>query len=291
MINSDDLFCREFVAMMRGLKGIHGNMSVLDVPIPDELKNKCFVLNAHQVYIDGIETEYYSNLNRGIHIMLSKPSLLRRKFDHTGQFIKNQDGSYKTEEVPVHHGMVAIASDRAIGVKTKFKSKEGFTYVDYIEDTSHGTRERKFLYIVPKKYCYRVNQVALVVSTNKLQRKFYSGVNIALTNGSILYIYVIPYSPTMARQAFRVLATGTSPEELFGLAGELYKYWVQSGFAFNPAACECFGSSSPRNNMAYEEFPGQLDTYSLYKEVNLVGEKDTNMDMFNYTNDLEESEE
>ena len=187
--------------------------------------------------------------------------------------------------------MVAIASSVQIGVKTKFKSKEGFMYVDYIEDVSRGRRERKYLYIVPKKYCFRVNQLALVVSTNKLQRKSYSGISMALTNGNTLFMYVIPYTPTKSNQAYRVLATGTSPEELFELAGELYKYWVSSGLAFNPKACECWGSSNPRNNMAFEEFPGQLDTYNLYKEVNLEGEKDTDMSCFEYTDDLKESED
>lgn len=263
----DDIFFNEFTQMMRQLKSINGNVSLSDIPLSDDLAKKCVVLNKQLVRIKGITDEVYSGLNDTTAILWVKPNLARRKYDSAGKFIQ-KDGKYVFEEVDVPHECVAIISDKQLGVKTKYKPVEKFVYVDFLTKDGDDNK-RKYIYIVPRKYCFKVTQTALIVSHNKMTRAFYSGVSVSCQNGNILFLYVIPFMPSSTQKAFRVLATGTDPNSLFNLAGEIFKYWVNVGYAFNPMECEMLDCTKGRSNMAFESFAGRIDLYSEYSDKSL----------------------
>ena len=245
-MTADELFQKEFQAMMRQLRAENGNMSLSDIPLSAELAKRCFVLKQDMVYICNIDDEYYGRLNGEEAILLSRPSLKRRMYDSKGEFVK-KDGVVQYKEVDVPNNCLAVVSQRPIGLKTKYKPKEQFIYVDYIQNDKDPSAPRKFIYILPRKYLYRVNMSALVISQNKMTRAFYSGVAISCTNGNVLFMYVIPYKHSLAEKAYRVLATGTDPSKLMELSRDIFVHWVNVGFAFNPQGCEVLESTSGRS--------------------------------------------
>ena len=107
MQNLDDIFYGEFAQMMRQMKGLHGNISLSDIPLSEELAKRCKVVNKQLVHIRGISDEIYSGLNDTTAILWVRPNLQRRKFDSTGKFIE-KDGNYVFEEVDVPHDCVAV---------------------------------------------------------------------------------------------------------------------------------------------------------------------------------------
>lgn len=288
MYNLDDLFLKEFNSMMRQLKGINGNMNILELELPHEVTENYFIESHDKVFINNITDEYYSRLNGSVAHVWSRPDLKRRKFDSKGNYIKDKNGNYVLEDITLPHSCLAIVSDRPIGVKTKYKPKEDFIYVDVIPWKLGNKSVKRFVYVVPRKYCHKVNQSAVVVSLNKMTRDFYSGFSAALVNGSTVFVYVIPYKPSTAHHAYRVLVTGDNPENLFEVAYKIYKHWIDTGKAFNPDACEIPMSERGRENAAKEDFVGMLDSYQYYLESTMDKNVES-LDSFDYDDNVEET--
>lgn len=261
MASLDEIFYREFNQMMYQLKGMSQAIGLYDIPLPSD-KSSMFMVDKHSIVaISGIEDEYFSGLNNTECMLWSGGTLSRRKFDYKGEFIKNKDGKYVLEQVTLPHDCVAVLSDKKLGVPTKYKAKESFIYVDFIAKKD-DKRVVKYIYIVPKKYCYKVNQTALVLSWNKL-RVYYQGIGLSLMNGSTLYVYIIPYKPSSVQHNYRVLCTKTSDnysEEL----SLLRDYWVSKSVMFNPNICVLMDVVKGRNNMAVEVYNGVLDIYERF---------------------------
>lgn len=288
MTNLDDLFLKEFTLMMRQLKGINGNMNLLDLKVPQEVSDKYIIETHEKVFVDSISDEFYSRLNGSVAHVWSRPDLKRRKFDSKGNFIKDKNGNYVLEDVTLPHSCLALVSDRAIGVKTKYKPKEDFVYVDIVPWKLGNQTVKRYVYIVPRKYCHKVNQTAIAISLNKMTREFYSGFSAALVNGSTVFVYVMPYKPSTAHRAYRVLATGDNPEALFEAAYNIYKHWIDTGVAFNPDACEIPMSDRGRDNAAKEDLVGLLDSYQFYQE-NTMDKNVESLDTFNYDDNAEDA--
>lgn len=261
MPSLEEIFYKEFNQMMSQRKAQSDVINLYDLAVPDIIARNTVSMN-EKVYITGITDEYYSKLNDTEAIMLSRPILKRRKFDYKGDFIKKDD-NFVFEDVDVHNGCVAIVSSERLGVPLKYKPKDDFYYVDVIsKQKSDGTTDIRYIYILPKKYCYKINQVALVVSLNKM-RVYYNGLGMALQNGNVIYLYTIPYKPSKSEHSYRCLGTKTSidfSEELQALRD----FWTKNRVLFDYASCELFEGIHGKSNVAYEVFPQVLEGYIRY---------------------------
>jgi hypothetical protein len=259
---------------MYQLKGTTGYIDLSDIPLPPECEGRFFIETRNKIFLGNIIEEYYSKLAGTEALYWGTSALKRRKFDYKGEFMKDKDGKYILQDVTCPNNCMAVISELSIGVPNKFKSKEGFRYVDMITKTlDDGTKLHRYVYIVPKKYCYKMEQTALVLSWNKL-RRYYSGVAISLQNGHTLYVYIIPYKPTAQNHNYRVLHCKTSidySEEL----QMLRDFWVQNGIMFNPDDCQLYDYVKGRENMAVQQLNGVIDDYQRFDITKTMGDEDT----------------
>lgn len=273
MASLDEIFFKEFNAMMYQRKGMTGQVNLNDIPLPPGAEKHLFVETRDKVRIVGISEEYFAKLDGTEALLWGRKQLYRRKFDYKGEFMRGKDGKYILQEVPCPTECVAVISKESIGVPNAFKSKEQSCYVDMISrKTATGTIHR-FVYIVPKKYCYKVKQTALVLSWNKL-RRFYQGIGLSLTNGSILYMYVIPYNPNSTVHNYRVLHCKTSVDYTQEIT-VIKNFWVGNGIMFNPADCQLLDFVKGRENMAYFNLDSTEDMYEVFDATKPLGTEDT----------------
>lgn len=225
----DLIFAKEFKAMAQQRVAYSGAINLYDLPLPKDFRSGASSMK--KVLLRGIREEYYSKLNNVECLHWTRPNLKRRKFGSDGQILTDSNGKAITVDVPLPNGCAAIATDVKLGVPLKFKSKEGFDYVDCItKPRPDGSVERKYIYIIPKKYCYSINQLALVLSLNKL-RSFYFGQEMVLQSGHTVYLYVVPYRPGGNEKPYRVLCTKT--RNAFGAEVDaIMRFWLQSNILF-----------------------------------------------------------
>lgn len=219
MATLDDIFKREFNQTRNNLKG---RVSIFDLGL------KPTALPKQDLYtVKGIELEHYSNLNdtnvmlvpRGVEL---KQRLMKAKGEKG--FRTDREGNVRTVTVAVPKGSVAVISTKAIGVPYSFRS-DGFSYVDYME----VGKSRKYIYIIPSIYLYKVNLNALALSTKKM--KAYSGVSVKTWNLGILNICVIPYKPNRSYENTVILTVKQGldfTKEVNSLIGSLVKLGVIS---------------------------------------------------------------
>lgn len=219
----DELFAKEFRATSQQRAGISGALSLYSLPLPESFSGK--VEMTRKVIVNGINDQYYSKLNKTECIHWTKPNLRRRRFGSDGQYIKGADGKVIADAVTLPQNCAAVVSTTRLAVPLKYKPKEAFDYVDFMsKKRPDGSVERRFVYIVPKCYCYAVNQLALVLSLNKL-RTFYYGQAMVLQSGHTVYMYVIPFKPSTVERSYRILKTKTRND--FGAEiDEIMKYWL-----------------------------------------------------------------
>lgn len=261
MASLDEIFYKEFIAMMAQRKGESGVLNLEDIPLPDGLN--FFVEHREKAIVSGINDQYYGKLNNEVTLLWGTKALNRRKFDNKGTFLTDKDGKYILEPVPCPQECSAIISDRTIGVPYKYKCEEPFQYVDMVQrKNSDGSIQTKYVYIVPRKYLFKVNQTALVFSWTKL-RVFYSGVALSLTNGHVLFVYIIPYKPTNVMHNYRVIHCKTSSDYSEELSA-LRDFWVRTKYMFNPNDCQILDIVKGRENMAYLPIDGVLDMYEMF---------------------------
>ena len=263
MASLDEIFYKEFTQMMLKLKGLSGYQNLTDIALPPQASGRFLIEKHEKVAIANISDEFYSKLNNTEALLWNKGALNRRKFDHKGEFIKDKDGNYVLEDVVCPHECAAIISPVRLGVKNKYKAKEHFEYVDFVQkkDQSGNTMQR-FVYIVPKKYLYKLNQTALVLSWNKL-RVFYSGIALSLQNGHVLYMYIIPYKPSSVNHNYRVLHCKTS-DDYSAEINMVKDFWISNNIMFNPEVCQLTDIVKGRDNMAYLRLDGVLDMYERF---------------------------
>lgn len=277
MVDLDTMWCREFVQMMNQRKAQNPDFNINEIPLPEGV---CMEPEAFdKVLIRGISEEYYSKLNNTEARIWNGGALYRRKYDYKGEYIRNKDGNYETTHVPVPNDCIAVMSDVKIGVPNKFKSDEPFEYVDALTRTKDdGTLDfHTFVYIIPRKYCYKLSQTALVIGIDKL-RNYYEGVSVATVQGYYLNIYIIPYKPTRkVYTRYRVLTTKTSIDYRVEIQA-IMNYWLNSGFIFNPSFCETESGYKGRENMAVEHFPIVLEEYIRYDENKSMSIHEDDMD-------------
>lgn len=216
------------------------------------------------VHIRGISEEYYDKLNE-TKAEIWTGDILRRKFGivdvHTKEigFLKDK----KTGEVIIEKlsrgGSVAILSHESINVPyyvTKGKQhikytpkEEGFDYIDYIEEEGI----RKYLYLIPKSYCYKCRQTALVLAENKGSFNFYYGRRLPFRIGDYFRLLVIPYKPsdTNRIRGCRYITTKCSLDYEM-LMKQLEMYWIQNGIVFNPQDCQIAPEIAPNRSPFFD---------------------------------------
>lgn len=278
MKSAEQIFVQEFKQMQAQLRASNPMFDMYSLEIPKESLGN--IVTRDMVYIKGIPEEYYDKLNNTEAMIWSHGKLCRRTFDYKGEYIKDDNGNYVTKDVTLPHECIAVISTVKIGVPVKFKPKQAFDFVDCITRTlPDGTKETCYVYIVPRKYCYKLNQTALVMSMNKL-RTYYSGACFALRNGYSLYLYVVPYRPTTNRaKSYRVLATKTDIDYSTEI-GYLMNYWLSKGVLYPPQMCELYEGLEGKNSVAVEEFASSIEEYVRYNPEKNLAKIDTLNEMW-----------
>lgn len=244
----DELFAREFRAMAQQRVALSGALSLYSIPLPVSFSGK--VENVKKVIINGVRDEYYSKLNGIECVHWTKPNLRRRRFGSDGKYIYGADGKVITDSVTLPQSCAAVATNVRIAVPLKYKPKEAFDYVDFASRLNpDGSKERRYVYIVPKNYCYAVNQLALVLSLNKL-RSFYYGQEMVFQSGHTVYLYVIPFRPSSIEHSYRVLKTKTR-NDFSAEIDELMKLWMQANILFPVELTNLSEPVKGRMNVAY----------------------------------------
>ena len=278
-MTNEELFFKEFNAMVLALRAYNGPVNIYNIPLPDIN----FHRELHEIaYIQGIETEYYKKLNESKALIWKEGKLKRRKFDYLGKYMTDSEGNVITEEVTLPQDCIAVVSEIQIGVPYKFKTDEPFAYVDMVK------RDDKiyYVYIIPKKYCYKVNQTALVINTNKM-RIYYQGIGLVLKNGTVIYLYVIPYKPTQKERGYRILCSHTDVDYSNEFVA-IRDFWLQNNYMFNPALCNLYEGTKGRTNAALIEFPTVLDEYECFNIDKSMA--NDNLDEFNLDSTFQDSQ-
>lgn len=273
MASLDEIFFKEFQAMMYQRKGATGQVNLNEIPLPPGSEKHLFVETRDKVKIVGIQEEYFSKLHGTEALLWGRKQLRRRKFDYKGEFMRDKEGKYILQDVDCPTDCVGVISPISIGVPNTFKSKEQSCYVDMVSrKNSDGSMSHRFVYIIPKKYCYKVKQTALVLSWNKL-RRFYQGIGLSMQNGSVLYMYVIPYNPNSAVHNYRVLHCKTDIDYTQEIT-VIKNFWISNKIIFNPADCQLVDYVKGRENMAYFMLDSTEDTYEVFDATKPLGEEE-----------------
>lgn len=277
MRTMDECFVRDFKEMMAARRSVCQGANIPGLPVPKFDKAVAGELKGHMFLIRGIKEEYFDKLNGEEVQQVAKGNLTKRIAGSDGKFLLDKKGQPRTQDVTVPSGSIVILSSRSIGLKNwvmvkgekkKHKPTEGFAYVDFVE-TKSG---RKYMYIIPKNYVYRLNMCALVLTPNT-RRVFYKGSRLALQNGSYIFMYVVPYTYRNSQEA-RVIGIKSSPnfdEEV----RMLLEGWVHRGVLFNPSLTQLDEQVGGLVNVGLQDIGGTVavEDWSKYG-VSLAEEKE-----------------
>jgi hypothetical protein len=231
MQTHDNLFAKEFKDMMNGRRSMSISFKLVDLPLPMLESMINGTPKGHIAVLRGIKEPFFDRLNGEEVQLVGRTTLQKRQVLSDGTFRLNKDGKNEYTQVPVTHGCVAILSKTSIGLKRtvdgkEHKVSEGFRYVDYVDTTSG----RKYIYVVPKTYAFRLNMCALVITPNK-RRVYFKGCKLALQNGNYVYLYVIPFK-YRETQDIRIL--GVKSDYSFDKeVSQIIQYWMSLGVIFD----------------------------------------------------------
>lgn len=270
----DAIFAKEFKQMSQQRVAYSGAISLFNLPLPNSFSGE--VDTTKKVIINGIHDEYYSKLNKSECIHWTRPNLRRRRFGSDGKYLMDANGKVLSDPVSLPNGCAAVASDIKLGVPLKYKPKEQFEYVDCLTKTNpDGSTERKFVYIVPKEYCFAVNQLALVLSLNRL-RSFYYGQEIVLQSGHTVYMYVIPFKPSSVERSYRVLKTKTRNDFTAEIEG-IMQFWLKAKILYPADLTQLSEPVNGLMNVAYRVLCDTQDEFVRF---------DPNKSLANDTEDI-----
>lgn len=234
---NDSLFHKEFKDMMNGRRSMVQNFNLVDLPLPEQTTMINGSPKLHMAVVKGITEPFFDRLNKQEVQLVGRTTLKKRQVLSDGTFRKNAQGNFEYTQIPVPHGHVAILSPLSIGLKRKImidgvekqhKVSEGYRYVDYIQSKTG----RKYIYIVPKDFVYRLSMCALVLTPNK-RRNYFQGCKLALQNGNYVYLYVVPYR---YRESLDLRVLGVKSNFDFNAeVHQIINYWMGLGVIFNLA--------------------------------------------------------
>ena len=150
--------------------------------------------------IKGVTEPYFDKLNRTVVTLQPRIQYHKRVTGTDGTFIKNVDGEDLQRDVDIPVGSRVVLSHISIQLPNFIMDgtrripvipSEGFGYLDYL-DTPSG---RKYLYYVPRDFIYPMNLNVMVLSTNRLQSRFWWGRKYEFNRGiASAYLYIAPYA-------------------------------------------------------------------------------------------------
>lgn len=269
MASLDEIFYKEFQESMKFRKA-NCVMNLKEVPIPENFSGVIPVRN--MAVARGISDEKYSALNysdknkKALLSLVGNTKMKKTVYTSDGKPRQNEDGSIRTTEVTVPRNSEGVIS--SIPISSLYKSRDGFEFVDRIKDRMNST---KFIYIVPRKYLYRLNLCALVIRLDKL-RNSYTAIQVMLVNGHKLYLHVVPYKPTRARdegtRVLKVKATANFDKEIT----TLLNYWQQSGVMFSLESTAFEEPVKGVYNCGIEHYDTNLDNYKPFEKKSMEEE-------------------
>jgi hypothetical protein len=273
MQNNDNLFAKEFRDMMNGRRSMTQSFNLVDLPLPELETMINGVPKGQMALLKGIKEPFFDRLSNEEVQLVGRTTLQKRQVLSDGSFRTNKEGKYEYTQVPVSHGCVAILSRTSIGLKRtvdgrSHKVSEGFRYVDYVE-TNTG---RKYIYIIPKSFVYRLNMCALVLTPNK-RRLYFKGCKLALQNGVYVYLYVVPYR---YRENMDVRVLGVKSQFDFDKeVWQIINYWMGLGVIFNLTMTALDGQVNGISNLGIMDLDGTVvsEEYRRY-EVSMADESE-----------------
>lgn len=266
----DKEFSKEFTIMMRERKALTGAFNLQNLYIPDELYTE--VPKTDTIMLRGISTEYYNKLNSSECLRIGRVNLVRRLYNNKGEFKRDNNGNILKEDVDVSRGSIAVLSDINIKVPAAFKA-DGFNYVDYLErQLKDGRIKRSYIYIIPKRYCYKVNKVALIVANNK-QTQTYSGYHVNLQNGYDIYLQAVPFKPNSSKNMGKRVVALKNSTDFDKEMTFLLRSWIARNVIFDPRYFEVEGCKV--GNLVFEPISANLEYYEVIDvEHSLENEND-----------------
>ena len=253
----DEIFVREFRQMTSDRRA-KTKLDLNCIPLPDSSVFKGGIVNANKVQIRNVSDKYFSKLNNMECILLSRPSLKKRVFLPDGSFRKDTSGKLMYTDVPVPQGCVAVLSDINIEVKLSHVSVDKLMYVDFTDDVSR--KLRRYIYIIPKSFCYKINQCALVLASNKL-RSYYEGCAMFLQNGHKVYLHILPFNPANTLRPYRMLAV-KSTCDFKSECDDILNYWENHGVIFTRANTGLAMAVGGSSSCGFDVFPPTLTEYT-----------------------------
>ncbi|MEC2463415.1 hypothetical protein P9X10_00690 [Bacillus cereus] len=246
----DKQFAKEFNQLMMEMRNeTTFNLKQLPTPFPKPQLMK-------KVLIKGIEDEMYGKLNNKLVVIRKSNSIVRKIYHNNGQ-VKSET-NYTAKE-----GNALIVSSETLNLPFRYKaSDKDLEYIDY-QNTSTG---RAFIYSIPKRYLYQTKQTALVLAQNT-KRTHYGGLELTLTNGHHIYLYIVSLSNVRDREGNVPLVTKPGidySEEL----NKLQLEWLRRGIIFPKSYLELEMPIANRTNLGYrtlepiEDYVG-VDEFSM----------------------------
>lgn len=236
-----------------------GYKDIYKIPLPESSKD-WFISGTDLFAVKDIEDEYFSKLNKTfVYKVPSNNRIASRKIDKAKRsFMRDEEGKFVYEDVEVPVGSIAVTSKESVGLPYKYSVK-GFGYVDFVEE--NGTI-KEYIYIIPRKYLYKVNQTALVISVKNM--KNYSGMGYTTWSMGKIFLHVIPYKPNSSYIGSKVLKTG------FGLdyskeLQEIVQFWMKIGLVPNLVLTSLYSGENlalKATDVGYEEYV-PVETLSL----------------------------
>lgn len=264
----EKVFYREFKEMMNARKAHITGFSLNSIPLPSfhqesTLKTKFYVGTKTRklALVKGVSEPFFERLNNTEVELLGRTKLYKRQVLSDGSFRKDKDGNYVVDEVTVPNTSVGVLSPISIGLKRfiedergkkkEHKPSEGYRYVDYVE-TKEG---RKYIYIVPKQFVYRLSLVALIITHNR-HKNYYHGVRVALQNGHYVYVYTVPYT---YRENSGSLVIGVKASTDFNNeVKRLFDFWQRNGIMFPIESTRLTDQLNGITNLGFQEVEGTL---------------------------------
>jgi len=300
---NDDIFASEFNTMMTYRRNNGGatnsKFTIPSITIPNLSK---LLENTHNTFyarVLNIEEPYYDTLNNNLVEVLKDRTIKQRKALNNGTFRKDEDGKVALFDYHLESDSYAIRSlinihksnyqknedgsfvtDRK-GNKVRYTETKGFGYIDYEVENN----KRYFIYSIPKKYLYKANMTALVLSVHKHPSSYY-GYKIAFVNGMYYYLCVINYKREQNDNTTRILGISNKvdyrPEinEILQYWQGIGKYKGQSPYIFNMNLTKVpYASGNIANNIGCMYFRGKLTMENF--ESRSVESFDTNVEDIN----------
>lgn len=264
MATLESVFIKEF---NRSMASSIKSKNIYQIELPEE--SKTWRVSGCEMYaVRGITPEaggLYTGLNKTVVSKLPKGMVAsRRKVDLvTRDFKRDANGRYIYEEVKVPKGSMVVLSRVNLNLKFGYKSNEdGFEYIDFVSNKDG----REYMYIVPKKYIYKLNQTALALSVKNM--KNFSGMGYKTWDSGVIFLHVIPYNHNVRYVGTKILKTGTTLNYKKEVEA-IISYWVKNNIIPDIKLC----NTEEKGNLILKETSAGYYEYEQYEELSL-GEKE-----------------